>query len=482
MEPDIFDIPESQPEPDASPRLADMTPGEMDALRTHLGLGLPLPRLMALASLYQKEKRQPADRELKLLDSLLYPLIMQPHNALLAALQTSDAPAAEALASMIEHSRAPGGITPQPTPKSALDALRHAQASADILPPPPDHASGMRLSLSHRADLPILSRHGLAPVDDLAIQGTPWHVISAAPVPSVTDKQTRTGDLYSLISPPSDEDAQSTLSRLLTAPDVAHRLCFVRYVEEGDYSDVLLSRVQGLEADLSLLIGEDYDAPLPAGYLVGADEETTGRLMPRVREAGLAFTTFARATASGRLTIAEQCTPWLSLPISPLLNLARPRTVDVRLDNPPLAKPLPSARSYTLSDHTILTRTLPLVPTLTFTDVCRALEEDITRARENAADTTTLRLAIGVTEDSTTSQCALWSSLLGLWQVLTTHNVPLLPPVFAPASGQAGAITFVCIAKASPSAQDDLPPQVEQQIRETMANRPFLARDADENM
>jgi hypothetical protein len=237
MEPDIFDIPESQPEPDASPRLADMTPGEMDALRTHLGLGLPLPRLMALASLYQKEKHQPADRELKLLDSLLYPLIMQPHNALLAALQTSDAPAAEALASMIEHSRAPGGITPQPTPKSALDALGHAQVSADILPPPPDHASGMRLSLSHLADLPILSRHGLAPVDDLAIQGTPWHVISAAPVPSVTDKQTRTGDLYSLISPPSHEDAQSTLSRLLTAPDVAHRLCFVRYVEEGDYSD-----------------------------------------------------------------------------------------------------------------------------------------------------------------------------------------------------------------------------------------------------
>jgi cold shock CspA family protein len=110
------------------------------------------------------------------------------------------------------------------------------------------------------------------------------------------------------------------------------------------------------------------------------------------------------------------------------------------------------------------------------------ITEIITRARENAADTTTLRLAIGVTEDSTTSQCALWSSLLGLWQVLTTHNVPLLPPVFAPAGGQASAITFVCIAKASPSAQDDLPPQVEQQIRETMANRPFLARDADENM
>jgi hypothetical protein len=471
---DIPAIPEPQPADNTTPRFSDMTPEEMDALRVRLGLKLPLPRLMVLASLYQKEKREATDRELKLLDSLLYPLIMQPHNALLAALQTSDAPAADALAGLIEHSRAADGITPQPTAKSAWQVLRHAQEEMGIVPPPPDHASGIRLSMVHGADLAVLPRQGLSSVDSFSIEGTPWHITAALPCPVMADKQVRSGDLYSLIPLPLDNDQQTALSLILTAPAIARDLCLIRYVDGGDYSDVLLSHAQGLEADLSLLVGEDYDAPLPAGYIVCADEETTKQLMWRVREAGLAITTFARATASGRLIITERRTPWLSLPIAPLAGLTRPRVVDVRLNGQTAKRSLPPSRRYDLTDHIILVRTLPLLSALTFTDVCRALEEDITQMKKEPVGINTLRMSVGITEDTTTSQCALWSSVLALWRVLTEQNIPSLPPVFAPANEQSGAITLALIAKRRAIADQSAPTPTELE--------PVLAPAIEENL
>jgi hypothetical protein len=193
-----------------------------------------------------------------------------------------------------------------------------------------------------------------------------------------------------------------------------------------------------------------------------------------VREAGLAITTFARATASGRLIITERRTPWLSLPIAPLAGLTRPRVVDVRLNGQTAKQSLPPSRRYDLTDHIILVRTLPLLSALTFTDVCRALEEDITQMKKEPVGINTLRMSVGITEDTTTSQCALWSSVLALWRVLTEQNIPSLPPVFAPANEQSGAITLALIAKRRAIADQSAPTPTELE--------PVLAPAIEENL
>jgi hypothetical protein len=135
---------------------------------------------------------------------------------------------------------------------------------------------------------------------------------------------------------------------------------------------------------------------------------------------------------------------------------------------------LPPSRRYDLTDHIILVRTLPLLSALTFTDVCRALEEDITQMKKEPVGINTLRVSVGITEDTTTSQCALWSSVLALWRVLTEQNIPSLPPVFAPANEQSGAITLALIAKRRAIADQSAPTPTELE--------PVLAPAIEENL
>lgn len=447
---DISLTPDKQTEAEVSPRFTDMTPEQAATLRERLGIELPLPRLMTLFAVYQKEGRDPSEEELSLLDSLLTPSITRPSQALLAALQTRDTSVAQAFSTLLTACRGANGITPQPTLKSALCAMEQALDDRGILPPS-SSASGCSLSLASRNDAPILAHRGHTAVDPLALEDTPFSVTASLPRPSILDKQPLAGDLYSLIAPPADEAGTEALSLMLTAKEVANKLYLLRYITHDDYMSILLSAPQGMETDLSLLVGE-YDSQkppyrLPAGYLVCADEATTKALLRQSKALGLSMTTFARATASRRLTITKQQETQLSLPLAPLQSLSRPRTVDVRLDAQDAAPTLPPPRRYDTAAHTLLTRSLPAIPTLTFGAVCRALEEDVAAAKESDIGSSGLCLSIGIAEDATTSLCALWSCVLALWQVSNDHHLPLLPPVWTCANGKPSTVTLIVMAQ-----------------------------------
>ena len=458
MDTDISSVPPNEAEVDSAPRFTAMSPEELAALRHRLSLKLPLPRLMALSALYQKENREPTERELTLLDTLLYPAVMRPHATYLAALQTREADTAMALSKLIEHSRGADGITPKPTPESALSVLCQTQRAKGILPPPPDYATATALSVTVRAHAPLLPRLGRIVTDTLALGDSPFDLTATYPCPSKSDSSLRPGDFYSLIPRPADSDSQTALTILLAAKDIEKALCRLEYVTSGEYIKLLLSTPAGMEADLSLLAGEDYRVPLPEGYVVCADEATTQTLLRRVHATGLDMTTFARVTGGDRLVLTERRTPVLSLPVSRLRTLTRPRDVDVRMDSQAAGtRPLPPSRLTEWNGHIVQYRTIPLTPTLSASDVQAALEEDITTMQASDADLSTLRLAVGITQNASTSQCALWSGVLALWQVLDEQSIPLLPVVYASSAECPGAITSVFIAKSRLSKTGDIP-------------------------
>ena len=453
------------------PRFADMTEVELEDLRKRLSLNLPLPRLMALALAYQKEE-DPSEKALVLWDGLLYRAMMRPGTTLLAALQTSDADTARALSDLVAHSKGASGITPQPTPAHALRVLAERQLSRGILPPPPDYTDGARLCLLPRYDLPLSFRKGLWPVDGLDIEDTPFRATLARPYPPCPDTAPHTGDHYSLIATPQGEDAKNALALLLTAPDVAKKLRFVCHLDKDGYGDVLLSRPQGLEADPSVLATEQI--PLPDGYLVCADRATTRLLMQRVVASCLTMTTFARATDTGRLVITERQEPLCSLPVSRLLILARPRAVDVRPHSSAAEVRLTPACRHELGDRVLITRTLPLCSDLSARNVRLALEEALTAIQTDDAHPSTVCLSVGITESSSTSQCALWSAVLGIWMAVTAHDVALAPAVFASAGERQSAVTLALSAKrCAPNAHPTAVPA---------QNEPILASQDEENL
>lgn len=440
----VVDIPAApEMESQTTPRIADMTQEQLMLFRERLGLKLPLARLSALASLYQKETREPSDYEWMLLDTLLYSHIMRPHTSLLAALQTQDPTTAAALSRLMQASRRANGTTPQPTPESLFDVMRQAQENANILPPPPNRADGTcPVLIAERDTLRLLSQ-GFVPTASRTIEGTPWQIVTARPVPPRAATYPKPGELYSLLPLPADQDSLQALALLLTARDVAPKLHLVRHVTAADYLEIIFSS-SGFEADFSLL--SDDPTTLPEGYWISADEATTKTLWQRAKQAGLSMTTFGRATVGGRLVVTQQRTTLFSSSLAQLRGLARPRAVDVRLDGPIPPCPIPPSCRYELASHTMLTRTFPLTPALTVQDVWGALKEDVTALLQQGIAPCSLQLAVGITENEATSLCALWSALLALSRTLDENDIPLAPAVFADAKGHASTVTFALIA------------------------------------
>ena len=446
---DMPPIPASEfpTEPTPPKTFTSMSQAELAACRERLGLRLPIARLMALLSLCQSEHYEPSEQELILLDMLLAPAVLRPRAALLAALQTANAGAALALSELVTACRGANGLTVQPTAERALRVLVNAQQENELFPPPPDPNSGLALSMTLHADAPIASRRGRSIAQSVLLAGSPFAMSASAPCSSIPDKSPVAGDLYSLIPLPEGEDATAALAILLTAKDIAPGVCLSRVIDQDDYLDALLDAACGIETDLSLLMGEDYQSPLPRGYLLCADEMTTKVLMPRVRNTGLTMTVFARATNSGRLTITAHRTALCSLPLPALKNLSRARAIDVRLDGTTTAPVPPAPQVYDMPSHTVLARTMPLASGLSFDIVCRALEEDIAAMKACAIDPATLCLSVGIAESTATSQCALWSCVLALWQVTRAQAIPLLSPVFASDADHKSAITLSLVAK-----------------------------------
>ncbi len=431
------------------------------ALRQELGLTLSHARIDTLLAAYRAEQRVPTAIELRTLDALLYDPIMKPSVSPLLSFQTEDAETAAIFGDLIEKSKDIRGKAPLPTPASALCVASETLAHEGISPPPPKGALGEQLVLISAEDYATLPYYGLRPLESMPLDGTPWRMVKVVNDDPCLMLPSANGDLCSLLLSPEDADGQEHLLHFFSRKDIQKLIHYMRAVSRGTYLEVLLSRANGYDIDLSALPGLTDLCPaeavpkLPSGYLIFTDQTSTRLLMEQARQSELIMAAFARVNNTFKLTFSTHGVTDFSFPTPQLRNLVQPRSIQVRTANQSASaqQALP-IRHGRIGNDTIAYCSFPLLPTLTSAEVLSAFQKTMDTLLSQSGDLKTAYAALGLGEHADTSPCGLWSAVLGVHRGLCEQNIPSLLPTFTHANK--GELTLCLIAQTLPTYHADI--------------------------
>ena len=451
----------------------------LHALKERLALGMSEVTLAMCAAYYGRAHRDPSVYELTLLDALVRSMARSlVPNMTLTDLQTKDERIAKDVRHWIKINRRPDGKTLPATLSRALGTT-----AAPIFPLDP--RTGARPALLSEEAFATVGTQGLLTGESLAIEGTSLRLSFTYPARHAWPTSPRKGDLVTLLTYPdgADETACDRLQAFLHRH--AARLHAAYPLERGTLGARLLGLFPGgLRVDPSLLTAAStpqlsMTLDSAHGCLVCTNEITARALKGAAAEQGLFALTLAQCTNDGHWQIVSGSKALFRLPLPFLRTLARPRHVSVYLEEGETPRTstldrrslictpdragqqrLPAHRVATLDGFKVIHTTLPLVDTLSPSDVVQALMQAATRLVAAGADAEALGVAVGLRVSSTTSPAAIWSAAIGWQRALRLWQLPSPAPVIT--TSEESADLTLClyapgIRPTAPTSKDSSP-------------------------